>query len=421
VRKLRLSQLLSNTPYVGGSSLTSDIAPTISGIPREGETASIGSGSWLGAVPNLFRYSLYLDGALVTGFPVTTIEENVEYDWLAADKYKLATAFVAASADSGATWTAPVECYYAFYPDTQLIEPASIVPDISITRTSAAGAPLTFDVYGTVLPSYVWQIYIYDGATYTTQTYEGLKPVTETELASPRTPDFSGAFGPAPDPAMPAQGTTDILVMRFVTQDWLESSNIADNAGKASPWVAVSATDFGGSQYYKLAIADAVGGVDGGMILSSLELAESSGGPDIAMRKNYFWSPGHYTPDQVGGGTFTSEHIFDGSPATKGGLNNTASLPGYIVVDLLVSRPVSEMRLRDAVSNYLSAPLDISYGPCLANFAFVGTPFTASGIPWSNSVDETRTFNLSVSSHILRSDGASSILRSDGASKLLRA
>jgi hypothetical protein len=172
----------------------------------------------------------------------------------------LTSATVEASGDSQATWTAAVEPYYSFYPDTQFIEPATITPDLVATRTSGAGVtPVTFTIAGTIYPSYVWEV-VKLNSDFLTETYRGRKPVTEYEIAN-LVLDLDGATGPALDPVMSALGATEILKFRLVTQDWNENGiNPGDNSGLAGRWVAVSATDFGGHQFYKLAIsANAIG------------------------------------------------------------------------------------------------------------------------------------------------------------------
>jgi hypothetical protein len=191
-----------------------------------------------------------------------------------------------------------------------------------------------------------------------------------------------------------AVGATEIGKLRagYAGLELENGVNPGDNSGAlASRWVAVSATDFGGNQRYKLAIASTPLGVGGAVVMVAVELAESVGGTNLLRDVNVFYSAGDESPSPVGGATFQSDHIFDGSASTYGALTSS---PADLTLDMLVPRPMNRLRITSTVNNYQQAPDAFTFGPCLANGTYIGSPLSVSGLTWSSIADETKAWSF---------------------------
>jgi hypothetical protein len=366
-----------------------------SGINRVGKSIEIYAGA-LDPTVNKVRYTPFKDGVGQT--PVTQSIANVEdgnlvYTMPSGTEYTLFSCTVEWSADNGSSWSAPVEPYYSFYPDTLYTEPSALPTDLVATRTSGAGVtPVTFSITGRSCQAACGRSSS-SIPTSSPRRIAGRKPVTEYEIAN-LIIDLDGATGPALDPVMSALGATEILKFRLVTQDWDENPiNPGDNVGLAGRWVAVSATNFGGNQLYKLSIASTPQGVGGAVVMVAVELAESVGGPNLLRggEVNVFYSAGDESPSPPGGATFQSDHIFDGSAFTYGALTST---PVDLTFDMLVARPMNRLRITSTVNNYQQAPAAFTFGPCDAAGNYIGSPLSVSGQTWSSSADETKQWSF---------------------------
>jgi hypothetical protein len=72
--------------------------------------------------------------------------------------------------------------------------------------------------------------------------------------------------------------------------------------------------------------------------------------------------------------------------STYGSLNGS---PVYVIIDMLIPRPIVRLRIRSAVGNYQQAPAAFTIGPCLANGTYIGSPTSVSGVAFSSSADQT--------------------------------
>jgi hypothetical protein len=198
-------------------SLTIVSAPTISGTPREGEDSWIGAGTW-SSTPNLYRYKRYRDGVLVG--TTTQISEGLLVTWATADVWTAPSATVEASADGGATWSAPVDAVLDFLFPSDLITPATIATPTLTRNTPSGTTPMQFTISGVDLsPSYAALLY-HLGSDGVTVSEVAAVAMTNAALGSPYTIDLSGASDPAPVPSLSAMAANDNLSVRIVSADY---------------------------------------------------------------------------------------------------------------------------------------------------------------------------------------------------------
>lgn len=303
----------------GGGALTNTATPVLSGAPRQNEVAYVSLGTW-SATPSAYRLKQYRDGALIA---TTNPSDTVNFTWGSADVGTAPSFTVEASSDGGVTWSTPVTVLNSFTFSSDLITPATI-PDGVLTRTSASGTlPMTFTIAQEVYYSYKRQIAIWD-ATLTTQKYFGEQMVAENELNSPFTIDLSGATDPAPSPAMPSLGATDVLFMRYCSPDYVQGSL---GLGVCGNWMAISPTNRAGHRFWTVNGTPAAG--QGFAFLGKIAFASSGGGSTLISPKNlYSGQPTPWDPDNNG-----IVNLLDGANNGMAGGPGILNLPGYITVD----------------------------------------------------------------------------------------
>lgn len=361
---------------IGSASLANTLAPTMSGAPRENESASLYVGEWTGS-PNYYRFKIYRDGVLVN--TVTQATEEYHFNWATADVGTAPSGTVEASADGGATYSSPVSMNLNFTFSSDLITPAAIA-DPTLTRTSTSGTlPVTFDTTATVFACYKWQIKVED-VTLTTLKYFGEKFVSETELISPFNMDLSGATDPMPSPAMPTLAVDDVVSLRLCSPDFVEGSL---GLGVCSRWVAVSPTDRAGHRFWRWDVPD---NGQGFVYMQEFEIALVASGANVASGRAYYssqaqpWDPDNNSPT----------NLFDGTTAP--GIIN---LPGYVTVDFGVNADVKEIRLTSQSAGHEPLNFTFSHADTLAG-TYTASTLTPAGtsLTWA-APPVTKTFGVS--------------------------
>lgn len=221
-------------------------APELTGVPRDGEYATIYAGTWDRAITD-YRYTVLIDGVAMTSFPQTTAEDAISFAWPTSAVDGVYTATQEASADSGATWSSAAAVELApLFPSTVI---TAATRTITAARTSVSGTlPMTFDITGKRYSSDQWEYVVYDTDN-VTELFRSTIPISDDELGSPYTPDWSGNVDPVPVPPIPdwstLSGTPALLnlSLRLVSGDYLGGTGGTPTQGIASNWVSLTPTD----------------------------------------------------------------------------------------------------------------------------------------------------------------------------------
>jgi hypothetical protein len=223
---------------VGSSVPVNTLAGEVSGTtPRQGLTAWLGAGEYDedGPVPNLFRYTLNVDG--VEEFATETDEVAISFIWEAGHVGKPYALTVEASADAGATWNDPVDVVPSFAWPSSLVMPATIAAP-AVARDSASGdTPVELTItHASLYPAYLWQFRNLE-ADGETEAYRGTKGVSDAEIvATSFTPNWSGDTDPVPSAPWPALDADQKFQCRLVSPDYQEMPEGFEPVGIASDW-----------------------------------------------------------------------------------------------------------------------------------------------------------------------------------------
>jgi hypothetical protein len=172
----------------------------LSGVPREGEPAFAYAGEWTGGTPNKFRYNVKLAGSPISGFPVETANDFLQFDWPLSGAGSIISWTIEASTNNGATWSTPVTGNLNFPFVSEVLTPA-VKPDGTITRISTSGTvPMTLSVNIQAFNSDIWEAEIYDAAY--NWKWTGFRGVSDTELTAPFEYDVDVESDPAWDPTL---------------------------------------------------------------------------------------------------------------------------------------------------------------------------------------------------------------------------
>lgn len=308
---------------VGVTTITNTSIPTMTGVPREGETAWFGSGDW-SATPNFFRFKLFLDAVQI--FSTAQAGDALSYDWVTADVGKVITGTVEGSTDGGTTYSSPVAMALAFPFLSDVVTPATIAAPV-LTRTSATGVlPATFTVaHSAVYSSYLWEWQTLDSLN--NVIYDGTKGVSENELVTPFTPDWSGATDPVPAPGSPpALTATQKVQFRLRSADYAENSDGTALLGVVSPWAATMAvTDPVPHRAYGLRIQRSSPGdyID----IFEVEGYSVAGGTNQFLGKTAYGSAYYNPPSAVVDGNIATDYFSMATP------NGTTDPPVMIWID----------------------------------------------------------------------------------------
>lgn len=353
--------------------LTNILSPTISGIPRQGETLFLGAGEW-SPTPNAFRFKVYRDGALVS--TTSQVSESLPFTLGSADVDTTAAATVEASVNSGSSWSSPVDCVANYTFETEKITP-NYIPTPSMTRTSASGVtPMTFTMTGALRPSYLLQIRV-TASDLATEKYIGFMAVSAGMLQSPFTLDLSGDTDPAPQPPMSALLATDVLSIRIVSADYLQGTTDA-GAGVASDWMSLSPTDRTGYRYWKLNITS------GGAFLREIEAALAAAGANVLRDRAYTFGD---SPPFARDNNFNPYNYFDHYDLH----NNVGALTNKTVtIDMGVNADLHELRLTNWIAGSTNSPSNFTWSRSTDGSAFTAV-VTQTGVAWATD-DLTKTY-----------------------------